>query len=433
MSYFKQLLLIACLAMPFIAAAQYDDVQRVTFTFSTNKKTGKTDIAAASKTAAKAAMLDRTPYYELTSYYDGPGEYDANIKDAETRLEAVLTFLATQGLDKASVIASTADENSAFAKNTSVTAAQRGKHVELAGYRELVADMKTYETKPSMLMLKDGKKDTSLVGKNGVTVNIAAGTIFAEPAKPVRIVIKDLSSRFDMMMNNQTTRNDDKVLEAASLVFVTCDQGGKPASLAKPLTYQIPNAVTGANYFKGSKGKDGDQNWSVYKPGEAPAAGASSAPAPKTSANRNADGPRPTASATSAPAAAAAPEKPVVVSPSNGGLKYEAVSTGWQIVGAPINEAAAKTRITVASADKGEFKVVFKNKRAVMKMRYDKDGGLFCNNLPEGEPIYIFGTAFKDGKNMISLTETTVKTDQISVSFELATPDKMAKLESLFK
>lgn len=432
MQYLKPLFIAACLAMSFIVAAQ-DDVQRVTFTFATNKKTGKTDIAAAAKTAAKAAMLDRTPYYELTSYYDGPGEYDANIKDAETRLETVMAYLATQGLDKGSVIVSTADENSAFAKNTMVTAAQRGKHVELAGYRELVPDMKVYETKPTMLMLKSGKEDTSVVGKNGVIVKVAAGTINAEPTKPVRIVIKDLTSRFDMMMNNQTTRNDDKVLEAASLVFVTCDQGGKPASLAKPLVYQIPNNVAAAGYFKGSKGKDGDQNWSVYKPGDAPAAGSASAPAPKSSANRNADGPRATATAAATPGAPAAPEKPVVVSPSNGGLRYETVTTGWQIVGAPIAEAAAKTRITVSSLDKGEFKVVFKNKRAVMKMRYDKDGGLFCNNLPEGEPIYIFGTAFKDGKNMISLTETTVKTDQITVSFELATPDKMAKLESLFK
>jgi hypothetical protein len=428
----KQLFVAACLALPFIAAAQ-DDVQRVTFTFATNKKTGKTDIAAASKTAAKAAMLDRTPYYELTSYYDGPGEYDANLKEAETRLETVLTYLATQGLDKGSVIASTADENSAFAKNRSVTAAQKGKHVELAGYRELVTDMKQYEVKPTMLMLKDGKQDTSLVGKNGVIIKVAAGTVSAEPAKPVRIIIKDLSSRFDMMMNNQSTRNDDKVLDAASLVFVTCDQGGKPAPLAKPLGYQLPNNVSGAAYFKGGKGKDGDQNWAVYKPGEAPAAGAASAPAPKSSANRNADGPRPAGGGSSAPAAPSAPEKPVVIAPNNGGLKYETVTTGWQMVGAPIAEAAAKTRITVSSVDKGEFKVVFKNKRAVVKMRYDKDGNLYCNNLPEGEAIYIFGTAFKDGKNMISLTETTVKTDPIAVSFELATADKIAKLESLFK
>jgi hypothetical protein len=412
-------------ATPLLAVAQNFDMSTISVTFATDKK-GKTDIAPAAKKQLNAALAaERMPYYEVSSYYDGEGEFLANVTEAQARGEAVAKFLNSLGVEPTAITLNTFDESHAFAMNPSVPAKQRGKHIEVTGYKEvLMAPLKALEPKPQMFMFKPNKKDTTLTGNDGLSITIPAGAIKADATKPVRLVMKEYVSRYAALMGNMFSAADGKPLEMVGAYFVTMEQGGKPISLAKQLTYALPmtgTPNTGMQVYKGVKGKDGlgDQNWIIPK--NAPAA-AAAAPT-----KQKGDAPP--------PAAPDAPILPSAVTAANDFYSYQSAGFGWQSIAAPLGKADdAKVTLTAKSAEKGDFRVILKGKGTMVRMRINADTDYVAMNMPEGADAYIVGFQEKDGKILFCFREIKIGSDAINnLHFELATLEKLKKLEGLIK
>jgi hypothetical protein len=119
----------------------------------------------------------------------------------------------------------------------------------------------------------------------------------------------------------------------------------------------------------------------------------------------------------------------------NGGFAeyylFETSTLGW-INCDRFQENTDPVNMIVKTDEKAKVRIVFKKLRSIMSAIPMPKGNYTVEKIPNNEPAYIIGLTEKDGKAFIALKE--VKASAVPVTdlqFELATPEKLAKLAEL--
>jgi len=218
-----------------------------------------------------AETLAGLPDYliELQAHTDDRGANAYNEALARRRAGAVRDFLTERGLlvGKISVQAY-GEERPAYA-NDGEESRQLNRRVDVlvTSWRynsvdELLSRLGAGERQRYTI---DPTKNTRLIGKQGTSLWIPAGSLVAAdgvaPAGPVTIVLEEAYAMEDMLVKGLHTTAGDRLLETGGMIYLEASVAGRPLELAsgQSLKVALPTAeaMEGMELFNGSIDAEG--------------------------------------------------------------------------------------------------------------------------------------------------------------------------------
>lgn len=179
----------------------------------------------------KNAVLASQDYkINLFGHTDSVGGVDYNIDLGEERAKTVMDYLISKGLDKSKFVIQSYGKSKPVVPNKNDELRWKNRRVEILCTLQSKINIVEYkEDTVSKKPIKPFENDTVIYGNKGTEMHIKAKTFYPKKIKEIKIDVKEVLTRGDMLVNDlPTVDNYGNCLRSGGMVFITATLNGEP-------------------------------------------------------------------------------------------------------------------------------------------------------------------------------------------------------------
>jgi hypothetical protein len=197
----------------------------------------------------------------LFGHTDADGSNDYNLTLSKNRVNTVLDYFISKGIDKEKIKIDFLGENRPIAQNENEEGKQKNRRVEIIieNKEPIIGDIYSKLKKESQSFKVKANEDIKIKGKEGTIIKISKNSLINNMGKivnrEIEIELKEFYKKADIISSNLHTMSGGEILETGGMIYISASSSGEKLKLKKGAEMEIEfaskNKIQGMETFIG--------------------------------------------------------------------------------------------------------------------------------------------------------------------------------------